>query len=136
MTLPQAEARTLFDRLMENVRLMLEHHLVHADLSAYNVLYWEGPRRSSISPRGSIRSATAVRSTCCGAMSSACASISHATACGRTPALSGELWNRYERGRMEEMIDRRNQVAACDRGLCSSGSRGRTGRHPRVGLRR
>lgn len=36
------EARTLFDRLMWNVELALAHNLIHADLSPYNVLYWEG----------------------------------------------------------------------------------------------
>jgi RIO kinase 1 len=37
---PQA-ARRMFDRLMANVELMLSNHLVHADLSPYNVLVWE-----------------------------------------------------------------------------------------------
>jgi RIO kinase 1 len=36
------EARTLFDRLMWNVELALRHNWVHADLSAFNVLWWEG----------------------------------------------------------------------------------------------
>jgi RIO kinase 1 len=36
------EARRLFGRLMENVRLFLSRDRVHADLSAFNVLYWEG----------------------------------------------------------------------------------------------
>ena len=27
---------------MDNVRLMLDMHLVHGDLSAFNILYWEG----------------------------------------------------------------------------------------------
>ena len=36
------EARLLFKRVMHNVELMLAHHLVHGDLSAYNILYWEG----------------------------------------------------------------------------------------------
>lgn len=35
-------ARALFERLMDNVELMLAHDCVHGDLSAYNVLYWEG----------------------------------------------------------------------------------------------
>jgi len=39
-------ARSLFDRLMWNVELFLAHNLVHADLSPYNILYWEG--RASI----------------------------------------------------------------------------------------
>jgi RIO kinase 1 len=35
-------ARRMFDRLLSNVELMLSHHVVHADLSPYNVLVWEG----------------------------------------------------------------------------------------------
>lgn len=35
-------ARVLFDRLMDNVELMLANDRVHGDLSAYNVLYWDG----------------------------------------------------------------------------------------------
>jgi RIO kinase 1 len=40
--LSPGEAQPLFDRLMENVALMLAHDRVHGDLSAHNVLYWEG----------------------------------------------------------------------------------------------
>ena len=36
------EVRPLFDRILRNVELMLAQHRVHADLSAYNVLYWDG----------------------------------------------------------------------------------------------
>ena len=39
--LPQDEAKPLFQRIMENVWLMLNNHLIHGDLSAYNILYWE-----------------------------------------------------------------------------------------------
>jgi RIO kinase 1 len=42
VTLDPVEAQHLFDQLMDNVRLMLMHDRIHADLSAYNVLYWEG----------------------------------------------------------------------------------------------
>ena len=37
--LSAAEARGVFDRLLWNVELFLASHLVHADLSPYNVLY-------------------------------------------------------------------------------------------------
>lgn len=36
------EAAALFDEALRNVELMLEHGLVHGDLSAYNILYWAG----------------------------------------------------------------------------------------------
>lgn len=43
--LPAAEARDLFERLVHNLDLMLQHGLVHGDLSAFNILYWEGEVR-------------------------------------------------------------------------------------------
>jgi len=42
LILTLGEARRLFDRLVENIRIMLSHNLIHADLSAYNVLYFKG----------------------------------------------------------------------------------------------
>lgn len=40
--LSQAEARLVYTRSLENVEIMLDHNLVHGDLSAYNILYWGG----------------------------------------------------------------------------------------------
>lgn len=40
--LDQQEAKSLFQRVMFNVELMLAHERVHADLSAFNILYWQG----------------------------------------------------------------------------------------------
>ncbi|MFN2218405.1 MAG: RIO1 family regulatory kinase/ATPase [Anaerolineae bacterium] len=39
------EAESLFREVLRNIELMLQHDLVHGDLSAYNILYWapEGP---------------------------------------------------------------------------------------------
>jgi len=42
VTLAHGEAPPLFERLLQNVELMLANHIVHGDLSAYNVLYWQG----------------------------------------------------------------------------------------------
>ncbi|MCA9969906.1 MAG: hypothetical protein KC425_06810, partial [Anaerolineales bacterium] len=36
------EAAPLFDEVLRNVELMLAHGRVHGDLSAYNILYWQG----------------------------------------------------------------------------------------------
>ena len=36
------EAQPLFERLVDNIQLMLKNHYIHGDLSAYNILYWEG----------------------------------------------------------------------------------------------
>jgi RIO kinase 1 len=40
--LEQHEAKLLFQRVLFNIELMLAHEKVHADLSAFNILYWEG----------------------------------------------------------------------------------------------
>jgi RIO kinase 1 len=42
VSLKKVEARAIFDRLVENLSIMLDQHRVHADFSAYNVLYWAG----------------------------------------------------------------------------------------------
>lgn len=36
------EAPHLFEEILANIKLMLTYHYVHGDLSAYNILYWEG----------------------------------------------------------------------------------------------
>ncbi|HET7142613.1 MAG TPA: RIO1 family regulatory kinase/ATPase [Anaerolineales bacterium] len=36
------EARPLFDRVIYNIDLMLTQGRIHGDLSAYNILYWDG----------------------------------------------------------------------------------------------
>jgi RIO kinase 1 len=42
ITLDDAEADVLFQETVRNVEIMLRHDLIHGDLSAYNILYWEG----------------------------------------------------------------------------------------------
>lgn len=43
--LPRNEAQPIFDALIDSVRIMLANDRVHGDLSAFNVLYWEGEVR-------------------------------------------------------------------------------------------
>lgn len=42
VNLPLQEARRHFARVLRNVEIMLAHDRVHGDLSAYNILYWDG----------------------------------------------------------------------------------------------
>ena len=36
------EAKLLYERVVQNIDLMLTHDRIHGDLSAYNILYWNG----------------------------------------------------------------------------------------------
>ncbi len=40
--LDPVEAKRLFQEVWRNIKLMWQHNLIHGDLSAYNILYWEG----------------------------------------------------------------------------------------------
>ncbi len=42
VTLPRAKAQALLAEVMRNIELMLQHGMIHGDLSAYNILYWDG----------------------------------------------------------------------------------------------
>jgi RIO kinase 1 len=42
ISLEPSEARQLLDRVLNNVDIMLSRGVIHGDLSAYNILYWEG----------------------------------------------------------------------------------------------
>ena len=40
--LTRSEAAPLFQEVLRNIELLLQHNLIHGDLSAYNILYWQG----------------------------------------------------------------------------------------------
>ena len=42
VSLDTHEIQPLFQELMRNIELMLKNRMIHGDLSAYNILYWEG----------------------------------------------------------------------------------------------
>lgn len=42
ISLERAEAQVLFERVLRNIDILLAHECIHGDLSAYNILFWEG----------------------------------------------------------------------------------------------
>lgn len=42
ITLDRDEAKPLFFDALRNIELMLQNGMIHGDLSAYNILYWDG----------------------------------------------------------------------------------------------
>lgn len=42
VTLDRDEVHPLFDRVVQNIELLLTYKRIHGDLSAYNILYWDG----------------------------------------------------------------------------------------------
>ncbi len=42
ISLDEDEAKELFVETIRNIEIMLQNGMVHGDLSAYNILYWEG----------------------------------------------------------------------------------------------
>jgi RIO kinase 1 len=98
VSLEPDEARELFDRLVRNLDLMLACHRVHADLSAYNILYWDGqlkiidfpqavdPRRNPDTPALFARDVERV-----------CQYFARCRVKRDARALASDLWSRYQR---------------------------------------
>ena len=42
VSLEPNEAKRLLREMIANIELMIGHNMIHGDLSAYNILYWEG----------------------------------------------------------------------------------------------
>ncbi|HEY3311385.1 MAG TPA: RIO1 family regulatory kinase/ATPase [Anaerolineales bacterium] len=42
ISLDRSEAQVLFERVLHNIDILLDNKFIHGDLSAYNILFWEG----------------------------------------------------------------------------------------------
>ena len=51
VSLEPEEAVPLLKEVLRNIELMLQHGLIHGDLSAYNILHWAGEITLMIFPR-------------------------------------------------------------------------------------
>jgi len=99
VALEPGEVRPLFDRVMRNVELMLTHHRVHADLSAYNVLYWDGDITlidfpQAVDPRENPHARTLLQRD----VERVCQYFNRYGVKADPGALARGLWSRYMRG--------------------------------------
>jgi RIO kinase 1 len=98
ITLEPAEARRIFDRLVGHLSTMLACHRVHADLSAYNILYWEGQFKlidfpQAVDPRRNPDAADLfIRD-----VERLCQYFARYRIAADAPALATELWSLYQR---------------------------------------
>ena len=98
ITLEPAEARRIFDRLVGYLATMLACHRVHADLSAYNILYWEGQFKlidfpQAVDPRRNPDAADLFSRD----VERLCQYFARYGIAAEAPALAMELWSLYQR---------------------------------------
>lgn len=90
------EARQLFDRLIWNVRRMLANNLVHADLSPYNVLYWDGAIRIIDLPQAvDARTNRNARDLLDRDLDNVCRHFARYGVTDDARRLAADLWNRF-----------------------------------------
>jgi RIO kinase 1 len=95
--LERDEAHVIFGRLITNVERMLSLNLIHGDLSAYNVLYWDGEARiidfpQAVDPRFN-RNAAALLSR---DVERLCQHFSRYGIKANAATISSNLWSRYQ----------------------------------------
>ena len=93
----KAEARELCDQILSNVGLMLRHHLVHGDLSPYNILVWKGRARIIDLPQAvDARFNTSAFDLLKRDVANVCGFFAKHGVRSGPEAVSRELWKRYQ----------------------------------------
>jgi len=101
VSLPPEEVHALFDVLMRNVELWLACDIVHADLSAYNVLYWKGAVKvidfpQAVDPRFNMSAFSLLSRD----IDNLCRYFVQYGMETRPSRLAGELWTRFLRAEL------------------------------------
>jgi RIO kinase 1 len=94
----RGEARAMFDRLVENLAIMLNHHCIHADFSAYNILYWQDTFKiidfpQAVDPRHNPDAAELFARD----VERLCQYFNRYGISSRPAELTRQLWSRFER---------------------------------------
>ena len=99
VALDRGEAQPLFECVMRNIELMLLNHRIHADLSAYNILYWNGAITLIDFPQAvDPRSNPHARSLLARDVERVCQYFQRYGVKADPFALTRGLWSRYMRG--------------------------------------
>jgi RIO kinase 1 len=101
VSLSPDEAAAAFERLMANVARCLAHHCVHADLSPFNVLYWQGIPRlidfpQAVDPRFNRNAEHLLQRD----VANLCRYFVRQGLAVDPLPLAGDLWQRYLRGEL------------------------------------
>ena len=97
--LEREEAAPLFARILRNIELFLACERIHGDLSAYNILYWEGAVRiidfaQAVDPRYSDEAYTLLARD----VARVCQYFARYGMEADARALADDLWTRYRGG--------------------------------------
>jgi RIO kinase 1 len=93
----QGRARRLFDDVLENVVRMLRSHLVHGDLSPYNILVWEEEARFIDVPQAvDVRFNRSAFELLRRDLANICSFFERHGVNARADALATDLWQRYQ----------------------------------------
>lgn len=99
--LSEEEARQLFEQIMDNVSCMLRHHVVHGDLSAYNILVWKGAAYIIDVPQAvDARFNRAAFDLLRRDVANVCAFFERHGIHGDSDVMSHDLWERYRRAEL------------------------------------
>jgi RIO kinase 1 len=95
------EASATLRQIIDNVTLWLANHLVHADLSPYNLLYWEGRIVAIDFPQAvDARVNPAARSLLCRDLENVCGYFEKYGIRADAMRIANALWANYQAGRL------------------------------------
>lgn len=101
VAIPREEAEKVLRRIIDNVTLWLRNHLVHGDLSPYNLLYWEGRIVAIDFPQAvDARMNPSARSLLCRDLENVCGYFGRYGIRADAMRIANALWANYQVGRL------------------------------------
>jgi RIO kinase 1 len=99
VSLEADEAQAFFTRVIGNIEVLLSHHMIHGDLSAYNILYWNGDFKIIDFPQvvDATHNSNAL-SMLARDVERVCDYFARFGVASHPAALTESLWHRYRRG--------------------------------------